>query len=144
MTTSRCRSVVSFVAALMITLGVSACAPRQSSLNRVEPSGVIRFDNRAQEYVHVYLVTEQRQWLLGRVDPGAQTTLRIPDAAVATNQGFARLAVVAGQNVTLQVARDPRATFTFAQPASAIIAQRWSFAQGQLTSPGLAGSRLPR
>jgi hypothetical protein len=105
---------------------------------------LIRFDNRAEEYVHVYLVTEQRQWLLGRVDPGAQTSLRIPDAAIAANQGFARLAVIAGQNVTLQAARDPHATFTFAEPTSALLAQRWSFAQGQLTSPGLTGSRLPR
>ena len=45
-----------------------------------------------------------------------------------------RLAVLTGDRVTFQAARDPRATLTIAQPASAILSQRWKFSQGELTS----------
>jgi hypothetical protein len=38
--------------------------------------------------------------------------------------------------VTLQAARHPRAKLTIAQPAAAILSQRWKFAQGELTSLG--------
>ena len=36
--------------------------------------GQIRFDNDAREHVHVYLIGEKREWLLGRVEPGAMAT----------------------------------------------------------------------
>jgi hypothetical protein len=102
----------------------------------------IRFDNNAGEHVHVYLIGEQREWLLGRVEPGARATLQIPEASLAGSPGFVQLAVLTGKRVTLQAARDARATFTVAQPASAILSQRWTFAQGQLTSLWRRGARV--
>ncbi|HEX6047842.1 MAG TPA: hypothetical protein VFZ21_01185 [Gemmatimonadaceae bacterium] len=38
------------------------------------------------------------------------------------------------ERLTTHVAREPRAVSAVPQPASAILSQRWMFAQGQLTS----------
>ena len=73
--------------------------------------------------MHVYLVDERREWLLGRVEPGSVATLRIPDASLAEGVGSMRLAVTTGERLTLQAALDPRATFTIAQPAAAILSE---------------------
>ena len=100
----------------------------------------IRFDNEARDYVHVYLVGQRREWLLGRVAPGATTALRIPDGALTDETGFVRLAVVTGGQVTQQAARDPRAMLTMAQLPTTLASQRWRIAQGQLTGLAL-GSR---
>ena len=142
MTTPRIRSLVSLAAALTLTLALGGCASAPSRLGRDGPAPTdglplaFRFDNGAREYVHVYLVGEQREWLLGRVEPGARATLRIPDAALAGNPGFMRLAVLTGQRLTLRAAGDARAAITIAQPAAAIVSQGWTFsqtlAQGQL------------
>ncbi len=147
MTTSRARALVSIVAAMILTLALGACAaaPPHQALDSWTPAEArpraIRFDNDGRDYVHVYLVGERREWLLGRVEPGAVATLRIPAAALAERSGFVRLAVIAGGRTTLRAARDARAQFTIAQPASDILSQQWRFAQGQLTSLGLPGSR---
>jgi len=102
----------------------------------------IPFDNYSREYVHVYLVDgRDRQWLLGRVEPWSQATLRVPAAALAGSTGFVQLAVLTSERITPQVARDPRAMLTVAQPASAILSLRWAFAQGQLTPLPLGRAR---
>ena len=141
MTTPRARALVSLTAALAMTLALGACvgAPQRTVPDRPAPAqdrpSTVRFDNGGREPVHVYLIGQQREWLLGRVEPGAVATLRLPDASLADDPGFVRLAVVAGGHVTQQAARDPRARFTIAQPASDIMSRRWRFAQGELTSP---------
>jgi hypothetical protein len=130
---------------LTVALGACAGAPQRAALEAPPPAEArplaIRFDNDAREYVHVYLIGERREWLLGRVEPGAVAMLRIPDASVADNSGLVRLAVITGGRVTLWAARDMRAQLTVAQPASDILSQEWRFAQGQLTSLGLRRSR---
>jgi hypothetical protein len=148
MTTPLTRAIVSLAATMAVTLALGACVrgPARPASDGPAPMDghplTIRFDNDAREHVHVYLVGRQRQWLLGRVEPGARAMLRIPEAALAGSQGFVQLAVLTGERLTLQAARDPRATFTIAQPASAILSQRWMFAQGQVTSLPLRGARV--
>lgn len=146
MTTPRIRSVVSLAAALIVTLMVGGCAsaaPRVASAS-VELPITIRFDNEAREYVHVYLIGTRQEWLLGRVGPGARASLRIPEAALTEDAGLLSLAVIAGDRVTLRVARQVAAATTIAQPAMEMLAQRWTFstltASGQLTSLRLARS----
>jgi hypothetical protein len=143
-TTLRIRSLVSLAAALAITLTLGGCASTPTTrlpegpAPTDEPSLAVRFDNDSRDYVHVYLVGEQRQWFLARVAPGARATLRIPDAAVAEDGGRMRLAVLAGGRVTLWAPDEPRAALTLAQPATAFRSQRWTFSQslanGQLTA----------
>jgi hypothetical protein len=140
MTTSCRRAFVSIGATMTITLALAACvhAPSRQVPDRLISTDArpltIRFDNLGRERVHVYLIGATREWLLGRVEPGAIATLRIPEEALAEGSMFVRLAVLAGERRTFEAARHPRARLTIAQPASAILSQRWSFSQGQLTS----------
>ena len=138
MTTPRTRVLVS-LGTVMITLGLGACIGRAARGTGETPapaqrsSLTIRFDNGAREHVHVYLVGDQREWLLGRVEPGAIATFRIPEASLRERTGFVRLAVIAGAAVTYDATRDPRAMLTIAQPVGGLVSQQWSYANGQLT-----------
>jgi hypothetical protein len=143
MITPHTRSLVSFAAALTIAFALAGCAgtPSRSVSGGLAPGlelpRVIRFDNGARDYVHVYLVGEKREWFLGRVEIGARATLRIPDDALA-DAGPMRLAVLEGQLRTPRAAGEARAATTLRQPIAAIVSQRWTFSQTvaseQLTS----------
>jgi hypothetical protein len=151
MTTTRSRRLVSIAAALTLTLAVGACAgnPSQRALNDPAPVAgnplAIRFDNEARQYVHVYLVGQEREWLLGRVEPGAHAMLRIPEAALTDDTWSMRLAVLAGERVTMRVATQSRASVSISQPTSQLVAQRWTFTQpmanGQTTAQLLGRMR---
>ncbi|MBW8770667.1 MAG: hypothetical protein JF589_12985 [Gemmatimonadetes bacterium] len=135
MTTIRSRSLVSLAAALTLTVALGGCAGNtaRSALNDPAPvaarPATIRFDNEARQYVHVYLVGQNQQWLLGRVEPGARATLRIPAEALSDETWQLQLAVLAGQRVTMRVATQPGALASIAQPAKLLQAQRWTFTQ---------------
>jgi len=152
MTTPHNRAVVSLAvtatafrmtAITMTALMLGACA-RTPSRPAVEPpapvEGVewfplsIRFDNDAREYVHVYLIGDGRQWMLGRVEPGAIATLKIPDAAFGGKLRFVQLAVIQGGSLTPDAAHDRRAELTILQPATSILSQKWRFTQGEIRS----------
>jgi hypothetical protein len=144
MTTFRSRSLVSLAAGLTLALALGGCAghPTRSGLNDPAPAAgrplAIRFDNEARQYVHVYLVGENREWLLGRVEPGARASLRVPDGAMTNDTWSMRLAVLAGDRVTMRVASKPGAALTISQPAVQLLAQKWTFTQilanGQATA----------
>ena len=147
MTTSRTRVLVSVAVTIvtLVALGACAGAPAGSAVDAPAPTQgeplSIRFDNDSRDYVHVYLIREPREWLLGRVEAGAVGTLRIPETSLAGDARFVQLAVIPGERLTLRASRDPRATFTVLQPADAMLSQQWMFAYGQLTSTRL---RRPR
>jgi hypothetical protein len=151
MTTIRSRSLVSLAAALTLTVALGGCAgnPTHRALNDPAPvaakPATIRFQNEARQYVHVYLVGQNREWLLGRVEPGARTTLRIPADAMTDDTWQMQLAVVAGGRVTMQVASQPGAQVTIAQSAGQLLAQKWTFSQaltnGQATASLLGQMR---
>jgi hypothetical protein len=151
MTTPRIRSLVSLAAALTLALTLGGCASAPARLAADGPAPgdgpplAIRFDNEARDYVHVYLIGDQREWLLGRVEPGGRATLRIPEAVLTENAGPIRLAVLVGERVTLRAAGMPLAAIAIAQPATEILSQRWTFSQmlstGQLTGLRRAPAR---
>ena len=144
MTTPRTRSLVSFAAALTVAILLGGCASASSRHAADEaalsagPPVTIHFDNEAHDYVHVYLVGVRRQWLLGRVESGARTTLTIPAEALTDDSRAMWLAVLVAQPVTGRVAGNARAVMTAAEPMAAMVAQRWTFspspANGLLTS----------
>jgi hypothetical protein len=158
MTTPRTRAVVSLavtatafrmtaITMTALTLGACAGAPSHTAVEAPPPvEGAewfplsIRFDNDAREYVHVYLIGDGRQWLLGRVEPGAVGTLKIPDEAFGGKLRFVQLAVIQGGRLTPDAAHDRRAELTILQPATAILSQQWRFTQGELR-PLAAGVR---
>jgi hypothetical protein len=136
-------STLSF-AVLMATLGACARGPAPVAWEGAPIAAgdrtMIRFENEARTYVDVYLIGETRQWWLGRVAPGANTTLRIKDEALEVTSGYVRLAVLPDGPLTVQAARDPRATLTIAQPGASLLSQRWTFRQSQLTAPEIFGA----
>ena len=158
MTTPRTHAVVSLavtttafrmtaIAITALTLGACAGAPSHAGVEAPAPvEGAewfplsIRFDNDAREYVHVYLIGDGRQWLLGRVEPGAVGTLKIPDAALGGKLRFVQLAVIQGGRLTPDAAHDKRAELTILQPATSILSQQWRFTQGEIR-PLAAGAR---
>jgi hypothetical protein len=147
MITTRSRgsvSVVSLAIVLSATLVADACArgpsPVVTGSTPAEQPLLIRFDNDARTYVDVYLVGETRERWLGRVAPGAHSTLRIPRAAEPMFSGFVRLAVLAGSPLSMQAAREPRAMVTVAQPAAELLRQQWTFSQTQSALPDLRGT----
>jgi len=148
MNTSAVRATVSFVThtlALSAMVSIAACSragsPDTWSGPLATPGGrfTIRFDNEAPTYVDVYLVTDQREWRLGRVAPGARTALRLPEQSL-TASGFVRLAVLADAQYSVQAAHDPRAVFTIAQPASQLLSQQWTFLAKPLASAQVFGT----
>lgn len=157
MTTPRTRAVVSLdvattvfrtaaIAMTALTLGACAGASSRPALEAPAPEDAvewfplsIRFDNDVRDYVHVYLIGDGRQWLLGRVEPGAVATLKIPDAALGARLRFVQLAVIEGGRLTPDALHDRRAELTTLQPAVAILSQQWRFSQGELTSLAAKG-----
>ena len=148
MPTRPIRALVSAAVAMTVitTLGACAGASSRAAVGGAAPvegrSLSIRFDNGAREYVHVYLIGHQREWLLGRVEPGAVATLRLPQESAAEESGFVQLAVLTGDRISLQAARNMRARTTMLQPVSSILEQRWRFAQGELLSLRLPTSAV--
>jgi hypothetical protein len=140
MTTSTSRAFVSIAAAIALTLSVSACvrAPSGPTPALIPSNGplAIRFDNDGSYRLDVYLIGEKREWLLGRVEPGANARFAIPEGVFDEGSKFVRLAVLANAQPTLQAARDPRAKLTLALPLAAIVSERWSFSRGELTFAG--------
>jgi hypothetical protein len=134
MTTPYRRAFVSAAATLIIALALAACVRPLPPRPHDDRALTFRFDNDGREHVHVYLIGVERQWLLGRVEPGAIATLRIPMEAIEARASFVRLAVLTGERVTLEASRHPRATLTIAQPVAAVLAQSWRFSEGSLTS----------
>ena len=137
------RSAVSFIslAAALTMVALGACVRTPSVESAISPERpALRFDNAAQTYVDVYFVSPTREWWLGRVAPGGRAMLRIPDGARTAASGFVRLAVLAGAPLSASASRDPRATFTIAQPAFNLLTQRWTFSQPQFASPEIRGA----
>ena len=147
MITPSIRTTVSVVT-IGATLTIGACMRTASSITpegqpaTTEHRLVIRFDNVAPAYVDVYLITEQRQWRLGRVEPGANTTLRVPQDALNTKGGFVRLAVLENAPLSMQAALEPRAVVSIAQPISTLLKQRWTFSQNQAASAQIMSAPL--
>jgi hypothetical protein len=147
MTTPRLPALVSLCLTLSITLPLGACAGAASRAAPGSPSPTaevgatsFRFDNEGREPVRVYLIGERREWMLGRVEPGAIARFRLPDEAMASDARRVQIAVLSGSQMTLRAARENRAMLSIPQPASALTSQRWRFTQGQLSPLGLRGS----
>ena len=136
--TTLCRRTFVSIATIAMTLTLGACATARPATERPVSTLAdllsIRFDNVSSETVDVYLIGAKREWMLGRVAPGAVATLRLPEETFIKGSPMVRLAVLVGQPQTFAAAQNPRAVLTIAEPASAILTQRWTFSLGGLTS----------
>jgi hypothetical protein len=135
MTTRRAKSLVSM--AWGVLAGLTACAG--GPMPPGPQAATMRFDNEATVSVDVYLVSEQFQWRLGRVAPGMHTMLRVPESAIRSTTGVARVVVIPGAQMSAQAEQDPRAVFAIAQPVSEVLLQRWTFRQPEAAALQLEG-----
>jgi hypothetical protein len=144
LTVSRLSLAALFGTAVVLGACARGPSPVTSSSAVVTPGGplTIAFQNEAETYVDVYLIGRRREWWLGRVAPGAREMLRIRVDILTAEPGFVQLAVLAGAPLSLQAARDPGATFSLAEPASGLLAQRWTFRKTPLASAEIFGSRV--
>ena len=141
-------SGIGLVTLLVTALGVGACAGRQHAVTQTERvesaeentanatteqlrTDMLLFDNQATVYVDVYLARpgEQLQWRLGRVPPGFNGMLRVPQSAIDRSAGFVQVAVIAGSQLSAEAWRDPRAVLAIGQPLSQVLSQSWTFRQ---------------
>jgi Rrf2 family protein len=127
-------AVLAAIVALAACAGAPAHGARSAPARAVDEALAMRFDNWARDHVHVYLVGERREWLLGRVEAGGRARLRVPEAALTDAPGSLRMVVVAGGRATLRAAHATGATVTPPQSAASLLAQRWSFSR-----PGPSG-----
>ena len=131
------RAAVALLGAL--ALGACASGARTAPQLLAPAAAVAAFrptvvaENAGGDWLDVYLVHERGEWYLGRLAPGAKMTLPLPAAFRAPPTGMVRLAVLAGVPRSSQPSRDPRAVVSLPQPVGAVLGQRWTFAQGQLT-----------
>lgn len=125
------------IVAIAMTVVLGACAagarPAVWDASEVVPARpvTVRFDNEASQWVDVYLVGERRAWRLGRVVPGANVKLEIPEGAITDGVGFVRLAVIEGGSISVDAAHDPRARFGIPQPIGDLPRQRFAFTERQ-------------
>jgi hypothetical protein len=151
MLTPRARALVSrlsLAAAMTLPFALGACAGGASSAaldggGRVARAftPTIAFENEGHVQVDVYLVTDRRQWRLGRVAAGERTTLRVPAESLEPMPGLARLVALPDAPRSMEAERDPRAALTSSQPVSEILAQQWKFWSPQMGSARLLGAR---
>ena len=127
-------SRIGLAAVCIAAFGAAACVRRQYPVT--SPRGaesaesqtdMLQFDNRATDYVDVYLVSGSMQWRLGRVSPGMHVMLRVPASAIDWTAGVMQLTVISGSQLSAQASRDPRAISAIAQPLSEVLSQRWTF-----------------
>lgn len=133
--------------ALGAMIAVAACAPARRpvvwdarEITDLRPVSV-RFDNDATDAVDVYLVSERREWRLGRVVAGGSAKLPIPEEAIVDAAGFVRLAVIEGGPLSARAAIDPRARFSIPQPIGDLPRQRFAFWDRQGREPRLIATR---
>jgi hypothetical protein len=134
------------LAALLGVVSLGACATRSAgpatpSTAAAAARPVIVAENEGRDWLDVYVLHELGEWYLGRLAPGARATLPLPAALRGDVSPTVRLAVLPGAARTTHPSRDPRTVVSIAQPVSAVLGQRWTFVQGQLT--GLRGHPQP-
>ena len=98
------------------------------------PRVQIQVDNDSRDGIDVYLVSDTREWFVGRVAPGAKTWLPVPERALTWSPGMVRLVALPNGPRSMRALREPRAVVSLSQPAAALIDQRWAFTQGQFVA----------
>jgi hypothetical protein len=125
--------------ALLGALALGGCArhaavdPADGAIALPTARPTVIAENGGGEWLDVYLLHERGELYLGRLAPGARTELPLSVALRGGVVGMVRLAVLPGAARTTQPSRDPRTVVSMAQPVLAVMGQRWTFAQGQLT-----------
>lgn len=133
MNTLQMRALGALITALVLDGCASVSARSDARSREAEARRAIQVDNQSRDRIDIYVITETREWHLGRLAPGAKAWLSVRDPAETGGAGMIQLAVIAGASLSLKPSRDVRAIVTLKQPMSELLGQRLVFAEGSLT-----------
>ncbi|HMC55110.1 MAG TPA: hypothetical protein VKH19_08080 [Gemmatimonadaceae bacterium] len=127
--------------ALVAAVLISACArhpdvglPRQMGA----PLGEIVFHNSSGNRIQVYLVADNAEWLLGRLEPYETARLRVPQPARAEERQMVSLVVIRGWSRALDARQRADAPRSLREVHQELVGQDWMFVNGQLAGPRVA------
>ena len=130
--------------ALLITLATAGCGPNAVQRDELAPrQPALFFENATPDQVRVYLVEGATEWLLGRVEPGRATYLRLPaDVRAKRSSEVFLIAVPLGGRRTTGLSGSTDLIRSVAEPAENLITMRWTLSGRQLFSlPALPRGR---
>lgn len=144
MTTLQMRALGALLTALLLDGCASVSARPDVRSREAEAMSAIQVDNQSRDRIDIYVITETREWHVGRLDPGAKAWLSVRDRAEIGGAGMIQLAVIADASLSQKPSRDARAIVTLKQPMSELLGQRFVFAEGSLTELPSRGRPGPR
>ena len=128
---------------LLVTLLVQGCATHAPRTDQRPVAEITRdsllVDNDTRQRIDVYLIEATQDYLLGRLEAGSKKWLSLPARSAVPGAGWVSLAVLVDAPRSLRPSRDANAVLTIRQPMTALLGQRWVFAENQLrgSSPRL-------
>ena len=78
----------------LLALWMASCALPQSNQTNPRAPEVLRLENTSGDLLRVYFEIDDREVLVGRVEPFETRSFRIPPGIVNAGGGFARLLIV--------------------------------------------------
>jgi hypothetical protein len=144
MTTLHMRAFGALLTALVLDGCASVTARSNARPSQAEVRSAIEVDNQSRDRIDVYVITQEREWHLGRLAPGAKARLAMRDRAETGAIGMIQLAIIASASRSLRPSRDARAIVSLKQPTTEVLGQRWVFAEGRLTGLPPRGGPVPR
>lgn len=127
----------------IVISSAAACSPATALRGPSPAAAALVFENATVDEVAVYIDHAGSRWILGHVQPGRSSRLRVPDFAKLRNLSDVRLIVV-----PLGSTRDgPRgidianAICSEVGPATQMVTMRWSLTGHTLVSSAASGSR---
>ena len=127
----------SYAACARVLVYLAACGTHAPQLSELTPSApTLTFENANVDEVAVYVDQAGIQWLLGHVQPGRSTTLRLPAGFAASRTSDLRLMIVPLGSHRDSARPDQMAETIRSELESAdyIVAVRWTLRGHQLIS----------
>ena len=129
---SKIHGVIALAASL---LSASCVRPAAHASGELAPKPTIVFRNQGRDRIKVYLVGENRVWLIGRLEPLETAHLALPEFGFVSTSQAVSVAVVPGWSANTLPGRDPGATFSIDELTDDLPGEEWIFVNGQLAGP---------
>lgn len=129
---SRIRGAIAIAACLVCA---SCVRPGRTAPGELAPRPTITFRNQGRDRIRVYLVSEKREWLIGRLEPLETAHLVLPEFGFVTASRAVSVAVVPGWFTHARPLRAPGATSSIDELTDNLPGEEWIFVDGQIAGP---------